>query len=71
VKIRATAAAEHAHAVDAATRPQDRGVFDGQNQLERRPDLAVAAHLMGNPFGTRVKVRNVPFLDWDAANRLS
>ena len=44
-------AAEQAHAVDAAARPQDRGFFEGQNRLERDPDLVVAAQLMGRPFG--------------------
>ena len=45
------AAAEHAHAADAAARPQDRRFFEGQNQPDRVPDLAVAAQLMGNPLG--------------------
>jgi len=49
-------AAEHAHAVDAATRPRDRCYFESQNQPGRDPDLAVAAHLMGKPFGTRGSV---------------
>jgi len=44
-------AAEHAHAVDATARPQDRGFFGSQNRLERAPDLLVAAQLMGKPFG--------------------
>ena len=43
--------AEHAHAVDAAARPQDRGFFDSQHQPERFLDLSVAVQLMGNPFG--------------------
>jgi len=42
--------AEHAHAVDAAARPQDPSYFEGQNQLERRSDLSVAAQLMGKPL---------------------
>ena len=43
--------AEQAHAVDAATRPRDPSFFEGQNRLERDPDLWVAAHLMGRPLG--------------------
>jgi hypothetical protein len=48
---RNTRTAEQAHAVDAASRPQDRGVFDGQNQFEHDPDVSVAAQLMGRPLG--------------------
>jgi 3',5'-cyclic-AMP phosphodiesterase len=48
-------AAEHAHAVDAAMRPRDPSFFEGQKRLERDPDLLVAAQLMGNPFGGRIK----------------
>jgi hypothetical protein len=50
VVITATAV-QHAHAVDATARPQDRGVFEGWNQPEVPTDLSVAAQLMGNPFG--------------------
>ncbi len=46
-----TAAAEHAHAVDAAARPRDPSFFEGQNRLERDLDLLVAAQLMGKPLG--------------------
>ncbi len=45
-----TAAAEHAHAVDAAARPRDPSFFEGQNRLERDLDLLVAAQLMGKPL---------------------
>jgi len=46
------AAAEQAHAVDAAARPQDRGFFETQNRPEVSTDLWVAAQLMGRPFGS-------------------
>ena len=44
-------AAQPAHAVDAAARPQDRCFFEGQNWLGCDPDLSVAAQLMGKPLG--------------------
>jgi hypothetical protein len=56
-----TAAAEHAHAVDAAARPRDPRFFEGQNRLERFPDLVVAAQLMGNPLGGWGSVITRPF----------
>jgi len=41
------AAAEQAHAVDAASRPQDPSFFESWERHERLPDLWVAAQLMG------------------------
>jgi hypothetical protein len=52
----AARAAEQAHAVDAASRPQDPSFFEGQNRLERLPDLSVAAQLMGKPLGGTLPV---------------
>jgi hypothetical protein len=49
-QTRTNRAAEHAHAVDAASRPQDRRFFERRAQLDRFPDLAVAARLMGRPL---------------------
>jgi len=43
--------AQPAHAVDAAARPQDRRYFESWNWPECHLDLAVAARLMGKPFG--------------------
>jgi hypothetical protein len=43
--------AEHAHAVDAAARPQDRGFFETCNRPEVSTDLVVAAQLMGRSLG--------------------
>ena len=65
------AAAEQAHAVDAASRPRDRGFFETENRPEGSTDLLVAAQLMGRPFGTRGKAASMPFLAVDAANRAS
>jgi len=35
------AAAQHGHAADGALRPQDRGFFEGWNQLDTSTDLWV------------------------------
>src|SRR3954464_15158016 len=43
-------AAQPAHAVDAAPRPQDPSFFERWCQPEYCPDLSVAARLMGNPL---------------------
>src|SRR3954471_4009213 len=48
---RKRAEAQQAHAVDAASRPQDPSFFEGRYQSERFPDLSVAAQLMGRPLG--------------------
>jgi len=45
--------AQPAHAVDAASRPQDPSFFEGWYRFNRLPDLSVAAQLMGIPFGVR------------------
>ncbi len=42
--------AQPAHAVDAATRPQDPSFFERWCRPEYFPDLSVAARLMGNPL---------------------
>ena len=47
------AAAEQAHAVDAASRPQDPSFFESWERHERLPDLWVAAQLMGKLGGSR------------------
>jgi hypothetical protein len=44
-------AAEHAHAADAAVRPQDRSFSESWCPLDHFPDLYQAARLMGNPLG--------------------
>jgi len=44
-------AVQQAHAVDAAARRQDRGVFEMENRPEGSTDLLVAAQLMGRPLG--------------------
>jgi hypothetical protein len=38
-KTETTAAAEQAHAADAASRPQDPSFFEGWYQFDRFPDL--------------------------------
>jgi len=62
--------AEQLVQAEAATRLRDRSFFEGQNRLERDPDLSVAAPLNSTVRHPWQRV-GLPFLDWDAANRAS
>jgi hypothetical protein len=57
-----TAAAEQAHAVDAAVRPRDRGFFETQDRPKVNTDLLVAAQLMGRPLGGNSRIHFPPAL---------
>lgn len=53
--------AQHGHAADAASRPQDWGVFEGWERCDGFPALSVAASLMPKPLdGSSVKRLSLP-----------